>query len=117
MDSKVGSALQRIGINCEIQLTTDVWICPKKINLLEAIHDSGSLSQAARDMRISYRHAWLLVDAMNNAFSVRVTRSKQGGSMTVTSFGKTLIRDYRRFESDVAKLASFRLRDVLNGIN
>jgi molybdate transport system regulatory protein len=117
MASRVGSALQPIGIACEIQLATDAWIGPKKITLLEAIRDSGSLSQAARSMRISYRHAWLLVDAMNNAFSARVTRSKQGGSMTVMYFGKRLIRDYRQFESDVAKLAAVHLRDVLNSVN
>jgi hypothetical protein len=34
-----------------------------EINLLEAIHKAGSLSQAARDLRISYKHAWLLIDS------------------------------------------------------
>jgi molybdenum-dependent DNA-binding transcriptional regulator ModE len=29
-----------------------------EIDLLEAIHKTGSLSQAARDLEISYKHAW-----------------------------------------------------------
>ena len=46
---------------------------PGKIRLLEAIRDSGSLSQAARDMGMSYRRAWLLVESLKQSFREAVT--------------------------------------------
>ncbi len=40
---------------------------PGKISLLEAIRESGSLSQA-RKIRMSYRRAWLLVESTETIF-------------------------------------------------
>jgi molybdate transport system regulatory protein len=39
-----------------------------KIELLEGIARSGSLSEAARRMRMSYRRAWLLLADLNTSF-------------------------------------------------
>ena len=43
---------------------------PGKIRLLEFVRDKGSISAAGRAMDMSYRRAWLLVDALNQAPSV-----------------------------------------------
>jgi molybdate transport system regulatory protein len=37
-------------------------IGPGKIAVLEAIRDTGSISEAARQLGMSYRRAWMLVD-------------------------------------------------------
>ena len=37
-----------------------------RVELLERIHAAGSISQAARDMGMSYKAAWDAVEAMNN---------------------------------------------------
>jgi molybdate transport system regulatory protein len=50
-----------------------------KISLLEAIRTSGSLSQAARDLGVSYRHAWLLIDSLKLTFREPVTLATRGG--------------------------------------
>src|SRR5206468_2251573 len=42
-----------------------VAIGPGKADLLQAIARTGSISAAAREMRMSYRRAWLLVESMN----------------------------------------------------
>jgi molybdate transport system regulatory protein len=47
-------------------------IGPGKERLLESIRDTGSMSAAAREMGMSYKRAWLLLDSMNRAFSERV---------------------------------------------
>jgi molybdate transport system regulatory protein len=44
-------------------------IGPGKATLLESIRDTGSISAAARDMGMSYKRAWLLLDSMNQAGS------------------------------------------------
>ena len=48
-------------------------------NLLEGIARTGSLSQAAREMRMSYRRAWLLLEDMNLSFDQPVARRQRRG--------------------------------------
>jgi Bacterial regulatory helix-turn-helix protein, lysR family len=40
-----------------------------KAALLESIRDTGSISAAAREMGMSYKRAWLLLDSINQAFT------------------------------------------------
>jgi molybdenum-dependent DNA-binding transcriptional regulator ModE len=53
---------------------------PGKIRLLEAIRDTGSITQAGRALGMSYRRAWLLVDDMNNCFREPVIAAQAGGA-------------------------------------
>jgi len=80
-----------------------------KIELLEGIGRTGSLSQAAREMRMSYRRAWLLLDDMNLSFDHPVTHAsvggRGGGGVVLTSFGSALVAAYRRLESSLRPLA------------
>lgn len=75
---------------------------PGKISILESIRDGGSISEAARGMRMSYRSAWLLVDSMNAQFNQPVVRTtlggRGGGSATLTEFGATVIERFRAME-------------------
>jgi molybdate transport system regulatory protein len=91
-------------------------IGPGKISLLEAIRDSGSLSQAARNIGMSYRRAWLLVESLKQSFREPVTMAsmggKRGGGMQVTEFGDTLIKTYRELERDFVSLAARRLHPL-----
>ena len=50
-----------------------------KAALLESIEKSGSISAAARNLRMSYRRAWMLTDSMNNNFKKPLIKSKLGG--------------------------------------
>ena len=79
---------------------------PGKIALLEAIARCGSISAAARDMNMSYRRAWLLVEAMNLAFKQPVVLTaaggKRGGGAEVTAFGLDLLNRYRQIETKAA---------------
>ena len=89
---------------------------PGKICLLEAIRDTGSLSQGARNIGMSYRRAWLLVDSLKKSFrepvTVASTGGKRGGGMLVTEFGEALIKSYRQLERDFAALAERRLHPI-----
>jgi molybdate transport system regulatory protein len=90
---------------------------PGKIVLLEAIRDAGSLSQGARNIGMSYRRAWLLVESLRQSFrepvTVASTGGKEGGGMLVTEFGDALIRHYRELERDFATLAERRLHPII----
>ncbi len=96
------------------------YVGPGKIQLLEAIRKSGSLSQAARDLGMSYRRAWLLVDSLKNSFreplTVASTGGKGGGGVQLTEFGETLIDSYRSLEREIDKLAQRHLQAVIPAV-
>jgi molybdate transport system regulatory protein len=75
---------------------------PGKADLLRAIGETGSISAAARQMEMSYRRAWLLVDTMNQAFKspvvVTLTGGKSGGGAAVTDFGREVLKRYQAME-------------------
>lgn len=78
---------------------------PGKINLLEGIARTGSLSGAARAIRMSYRRAWLLLHSVNEAFDSPAVQlsvgGRQGGGAALTPFGTDLIRAYRSLEAEL----------------
>jgi len=86
-----------------------------KIDLLEGIAHTGSLSQAARDMGMSYRRAWLLIEDMNVSFDHPVTHAsvggRGGGGVVLTAFGSRLVAGYRQLESSLRPLADTYLED------
>jgi molybdate transport system regulatory protein len=90
---------------------------PGKIGLLEAIRDAGSVSQGARNIGMSYRRAWLLVESLKQSFREPVTAAstggKDGGGMLVTEFGDALIKNYRELERHFATLAERRLHPII----
>ncbi len=100
-------------IRFRIDFANHSYVGPGKIDLLEAIRDSGSLSQAARDLGMSYRRAWLLIDSVRYAFREPVTLAtiggKGGGGVALTRFGEELVDSYRALERDITELAARRL--------
>jgi molybdate transport system regulatory protein len=93
---------------------------PGKIKLLEAIRQSGSLSQAARDLGMSYRRAWMLIASLNASFKKPVTRAtaggRGGGGAALTLFGEQLIESYRLLDKDISALAARRLEALLPSV-
>ncbi|HEX8783238.1 MAG TPA: hypothetical protein VF764_07705 [Steroidobacteraceae bacterium] len=78
---------------------------PGKIALLEQIERCGSLSQAARNLNVSYRRAWQLLDSLNACFVEPVvltsTGGRGGGGATLTLLGERLIHVYRAFDARI----------------
>lgn len=91
-------------VRLRVDFATLCCVGPGKIALLEAIHRTGSLSQAARDLRMSYRRGWQLLWSINSSFRVPVvvtaTGGRGGGGARITPFGKELLSCYRSFEHD-----------------
>ncbi len=70
-----------------------------RIQLLERIGETGSISAAARSMGMSYKAAWDAVEAMNNLAEqplvIRRAGGQRGGGTRLTGFGQQVIRHYR----------------------
>lgn len=83
---------------------------PGKADLLDAIDQSGSISAAARQLSMSYRRAWILVDTMNACFKAPVvetlTGGPRGGGARVTDFGRDIVKRYRAMEKKAATSVS-----------
>ena len=84
----------------------DIAIGPGKIDLLEAIERTGSITAAAKALGMSYRRAWLLVDMMNRCFASPVVAAEsggpRGGGTRLTALGAEVTRRYRRIEATAA---------------
>jgi molybdate transport system regulatory protein len=90
-----------------VYLTPTQWIGPGKVQLLEAIRETGSISGAARSMNMSYRRAWLLIEALNSMLDeVVVTTTlggRGGGAASLTALGEELVARYRAGEAAARK--------------
>ncbi len=90
-----------------VMFGTDIAIGPGKVELLDAIAATGSISGAAQKLGISYRRTWLLVDTMNRCFREPVVDSSTGGpgggGAQVTAFGKKVLASFHAMQKRVDK--------------
>jgi molybdate transport system regulatory protein len=107
-------------VRFRIDFSKGTHVGPGKIDLLVAIRNSGSLSQAARDLGMSYRRAWVLLDSLKASFrepvAVASTGGKGGGGVQVTAFGEELINSYRDLENEFACVAVRRLHAIMPAV-
>lgn len=91
----------------QLRLVADreIVVGPGKIELLEAIERHGSIAAACREMGLSYKKAWQLLDTMNRHLAAPVIDTVTGGTRrggaTLTAEGRALVDDYRRLMADL----------------
>ena len=106
---------ERLKPRLRILLGTDIAIGPGKADLLDALARSGSISAAARDMGMSYRRAWLLVDTMNRSFRAPLVEASKGGAggggARITELGLEVLARYRAMELKAAASVAAEMRE------
>ncbi|MSQ59422.1 MAG: LysR family transcriptional regulator [Betaproteobacteria bacterium] len=102
-DSETADALRP---QIRISFKKSIAMGPGKAVLLEAIAASGSISAAARELGMSYRRAWLLVETMNQSFHrplvETATGGQHGGGAIVSELGYEVVQRYRAMERKAA---------------
>jgi len=87
----------------------DRMLGPGKIQLLESIGKTGSLSAAAKEMGMSYMRAWNIVQELNRDPKrpmIEMSRGGPGGgSASVTSFGKRILSLYQAMDRAATRAA------------
>jgi len=87
---------------------------PGRAELIERIDRTGSISAAAREMGMSYRRAWQLVEALNAAYRERLILTtvggNRGGGARVTAFGRRLAAEFRAMEVKASRAIAGDLR-------
>jgi molybdate transport system regulatory protein len=96
-------------LNVQIMRDSAPAIGPGKALVLEAIHRAGSISAAGRDLGMSYRRIWLLVESINASWCERAvdTRNGEGAKRgaCLTPFGQELLARYRAMEQQMLQAA------------
>lgn len=90
------------------------WGSQKRMDLLAAIAEHGSISAAAKAIGLSYKAAWDAVDTMNNlagdALVLRSTGGQRGGGATLTPRAHELLQLYQALRQEherfMARLAA-----------
>ena len=79
----------------------DIALGPGKADLLEAVERTGAISLAARELGMSYRRAWLLVETMNRCFARPLvsTETWRGSGSALTAEGRRVLSLYRDLEA------------------
>lgn len=103
----------RLGLHLRVVLDGTVAMGPGKVDLLEAIAETGSIAAAGRRMGMSYKRAWLLVEEMNAMFAGPLVDAAKGGAggggATLTPLGRRLLSAYRALEAAAAKAGAREL--------
>lgn len=77
-----------------------------RIKLLEKIDEYGSISKAAKALKMSYKAAWDAINDMNNLSDIPLVESmaggEKGGGSRLTEKGKELINFYKNLEQNLA---------------
>ena len=109
---------KRFKSHFRIYLGDEIALGPGKIELLRLIAKTGSISESARRMEMSYNRAWLLVRTMNRCFKEPLVSATRGGDQhggaQLTPAGTRVLALYSRLESKMAAAARAPVRGLLS---
>ncbi|MCL2021549.1 MAG: TOBE domain-containing protein [Betaproteobacteria bacterium] len=75
-----------------------------RVALLEKVNASHSIAEAARQLGMSYKTAWDMVNGMNNLADqplvIRLKGGRQGGGTVLTDYGQQVIANFRAMEQE-----------------
>ncbi len=103
-------------LRLRVILGPGVMIGPGKADLLGLIHETGSIAAAGRRMGMSYKRAWMLVEAMNAHYTAPLVESSRGGAThggaVLTDTGLRVLACYRRIETRAAAAAEVEVAEL-----
>lgn len=89
---------------------------PGKAELLALIDETGSISAAGKRMGMSYKRAWMLVEAMNAAYAAPLVETARGGAgkggAALTELGARLLSAFQRLEDKALAAASEEIAEI-----
>ncbi|MBX9592534.1 MAG: LysR family transcriptional regulator [Hyphomonadaceae bacterium] len=111
---RVGADMRHAALTIRVDFGAYGYLGPGKITLMEFIAKHGSISAAGKEMGMSYRRAWLLVDEINRIFRDPLVAKQMGGTggggAHLTKLGQDIVGRYRAIESAAATAVAADLR-------
>ena len=100
-----------------IEADNNILLGEGRVALLEAIDETGSLSKAAKSLKMSYKKAWSLIDALNNRAEKPVISTsiggKGGGGAKLTPYGKALVNAFNAINENCWKFLDGEMKKQL----
>jgi molybdate transport system regulatory protein len=91
-------------------------IGPGKAELLERVAATGSIAAAGREIGMSYKRAWMLIETLNAMFREPLVISTRGGpgvgGAALTQTGRRVLDLYRSFEGQAAGAGAAQLAEL-----
>ena len=91
---------KEIRLRCWIDIDGEKFFGPGPAQLLELIEVEGSIAKAAKQMGMSYKKAWNIIDHLNakghKPFVISHKGGEKGGGAELTELGKTVVLKYRK---------------------
>ena len=91
---------------------------PGRVELLEKIEKTGSINKAAKEMEMSYKKAWEMINALNTQAQkplvVTQAGGEKGGGSVITEEAKLLIKYHQNLRQ---RFLAFLETETLNLIN
>lgn len=102
-----------------VTLSDTFYMGPGRADLMELIAGTGSISEAARRMGMSYKRAWGLVQALNEGFGAPLVETARGGKdqgASLTEVGREVLERYRGMQ-DATRRAIVRDVEALSALH
>ncbi|MGC8649614.1 MAG: TOBE domain-containing protein [Hydrogenobaculum sp.] len=91
-----------------------------RYKLLKLIDKYGSISKAAKEMKMSYKAAWDHIQSINNLAEEPVvytrTGGKDGGQTVLTPYGKRLLKHYEHIQEEYQKFLELLKEEELESL-
>lgn len=87
-----------------------------KCRILKEIARTGSINKAAKNLGMSYRHAWSYVSfaekRLGESLLIKVKGGEKGGGAALTDYAKDLVEKFERLEEDVRFFTNKRYGEI-----
>ena len=106
-------------IRVQLFCSEDTAMGPGKADILEAIDRIGSISGAGRELGMSYRRTWLLVDTMNRCWAEPLVDTRRGsarGGAKLTDCGRRVLTAFRGLETRLMRSSRCAEMQALSGL-
>jgi molybdate transport system regulatory protein len=88
-----------------------------RVALLIKIKEFGSIAEAARSMKMSYRQAWELVKSMNQQANkplvIALAGGTKGGGTIITEEGENAIKNYSNLMEKFNSFCAEQTKDLI----
>jgi molybdate transport system regulatory protein len=119
MDEKSGSLMTPHG-NLWIERNERVVLSRWRVQLLEAIETSGSISAAAERLGIQYRLAWERLEEMEEGLGVHLVERQvggaHGGGASLTAAGRDFIARFNAFAATIDEAIQAEFQRQFSGL-
>src|ERR1035437_2540260 len=86
----------------------EIFLSNLQIRLMKQVAIDGSIHAAAKNLKMSYQHAWHILDKLNLLSPVpiviRQKGGKDGGGCRISPYGMKLIRTYEKKVADIIQI-------------